>query len=168
MRLFLISILIIFLSSCGHYRWIHKHEDEVCAILDCCPQDTSFSSVTLENDTAIKPIYSQVEDSSFFNYYLRCDSNNQVLLQKVENLSQDKDSIRYELRNNILRTRSYWRDSIETLHRIIQTTKTRKDTIIMTETEIKEVPKRTPFTPWYIFVGFGVVILGAFILGNKI
>ena len=45
MRLLLLIIVIVSLSSCSHWKWVVKHQDEVCAK---CPQETINTTTQID------------------------------------------------------------------------------------------------------------------------
>lgn len=165
MRVFWI-VLLIFIGSCSPTKWAIEHRDKVCDMLNCCPVSGVKTNISITTDTTLKETYDYKTDSTGFYMYLRCDSNNKVLLDRVDQLHQQKDSIRTKLEANKLTVTGYYRDSLKTEKETIKEVKTRVDTITVRETVYKE--KKVNHVPWYFWLIGGVALAGTFLLGIKL
>lgn len=167
MRFLIFILFALILSSCSHYRWIHKNRDEVCEILDCGEIDSTRTQIKFKTDTIREHEFIiEQQDSGLFDLYLDCDSNNQVILNKVDKLRSREDSIRYELKDEKLSVISYYTDTIESLKERIKIERTRSDTTYIT----KKVPEivREDHVPIGFWVIGSVVLVLAFIFGIRI
>lgn len=165
MRAFWI-ILLIFTVSCSPSRWAMENRAEVCEMLNCCPTTGVKTTISVSTDTTLKESYSYRLDSMGFMMYLRCDSNNMVLLDRVEQLDKEKDSIRTKLEANKLSVTGYNRDSLKTETETITKFKTRIDTVTVRETVYRT--KEVDHVPWYLWLIVGGAVAGAFIFGLKL
>jgi hypothetical protein len=126
---YLISIvLIITIQSCNTCKYVAKHPE-------CFPADT-----IIEKDSMIvkDSIYIIQQDSSVLEMYFKCDSNNQVLIQKVNSTQGVKTKTKYIFKDNFLKVNAY-NDSIVVLNRIIERYKNNKT---VTRNPINEKLKR--------------------------
>lgn len=165
-RLYLLILFLVLVSSCSHYKWAIDNRAEVCDFLYCSKTDSIKRLITIVRDTSIVIKKKEVNDSLYLDYYLACDSNNNVILEKLVEVKNDKDSVKSELINNILKVKAYYKDSIKYYKKLIKETTAKTDTIYQTEKEYFPVEK--PFIPWYAWVLVGIGLLLAFIAGAKI
>jgi len=165
-RVYLLFLFLVLVSSCSHYKWAIDNRTKVCDFLYCSKTDSIRRLATIVKDTINVIQKKEVNDSLYLDYYLACDSNNNVILKKLVKAKSEKDSVKSELINNILKVKAYYQDSIEFYKKLIKETTTKTDTIYQTKKEY--FPVKEPFIPWYAWVLVGVGLLLAFIAGAKI
>lgn len=149
-------LCILFISACVPYRWMHKHESELCgyAAKICPPNKDTIIEHTVY-DTIWKDSVEYEFDLAQYELFLECDSNNNVLISKVDSVTKNKILIDYLLKNNKLSLRAY-SDSIKHLYTIIKELQTNQQVKIVT----KIVPGPTvKVTPVWIWIVLGLMIL---------
>lgn len=166
MKAIWIILFLFFVASCTPMKWATEHRDELCDMLNCCPTTGLKTSITIESDTAIGTNYVPKIDTFGFSLFARCDSNNQVLLERVEQLDKEKDSIRTEMESDRITVTGYSKDSSKTINKEVTTLKTRTDTVTVKETVYRT--KEVDHVPWYFWVITGAALIGIFILGLRL
>lgn len=97
----ILLLTTLLLSSCSHYRWLEKNKDKICATYCVYPTDTLRIT---EKDTIVTFVaeYGVNADSALMSIIFECDSNNQVLITKVDSLTGIRTTIKYVFLNNTL------------------------------------------------------------------
>jgi hypothetical protein len=122
----IISIAILIgtlLAGCTPYRYLERHKDEICA--KCIEENTvqiTKDSIITTTDTLWIDASENIIDSTYTELYFECDSNNQVLMTKVEKVKESGRILsEYKFKNNVLtvQNKSY-QDSIQELRTTIK------------------------------------------------
>jgi hypothetical protein len=163
MRQILILILIFIATSCGLYhKWLKNNREDILRFYGAVPVlKVEKGNITNDSvkytDVRMEPFLDSLE----WMMFLECDSNYNVLLNRIEG----EDSIQTELKNNQLQVKGYLLDSIQILHETIEIMKMRTDTVFL-EKKV-EVPIEKPYTPWWVWMTWGVSIVIVFWIGMK-
>lgn len=138
----ILLIILLFLTSCSHYRWVFEHEDEVRDMIGRGDRQRVSTSTEIHLDTIEKAISNPI----LLNELFKCDSNKKVLLRKNDSLKENGRTV---------------------VERVITKTKTQTDTIVRYERE--EVPRivTQKYVPWYFWALFIVTSLILLFLGAK-
>jgi hypothetical protein len=153
-----VSVLLVILSSCSHEKWLVKNIDyvraKVCVNGDTIKTHIHDTIIRWQTETFIEPDFSSID------MVFECDSNNKVLLSKIDQLTGNRINMTYLLRDNKLTIQAKT-DSITYLWNLVKEIKGIDSTIyvdrpVYVENEVK-------VTPWWDYVLFsvlGIVILG--------
>lgn len=150
----LIYLIIALLTSCVPHRYLAKHKDEICA--KCIEENIiqfSKDSIITKIDTLWIDVSENIIDSTYIELYFECDSDNQVLITKVEKIKESGQIIsQYQFKNNILTVKNkVYQDSIMQLNSTIERIKS--DVKIVEKIVNKEVVPK-----WVYLVGIIVFL----------
>lgn len=164
-RLIIILLVLITFTGCKSYKeWMYDNEGYVCKELECCEYNTLPGKDSLmESDTSYVPMFIKYTDSSGYDMYFRCDSNNRVLLTRVDRLKDDKDSISYVMKKQRLRVKHFYQDSIKYYRRQIKELETRVDTVVVNKKVPVEVKEK--YIPWWTWVILGATVVSSLFIG---
>lgn len=150
----LIYLIIALLTSCVPNCYLVKHKAEICA--KCIEENIiqfSKDSIITKIDTLWIDVSENLIDSTYTELYFECDSDNQVLMTKIEKVKESGQIIsQYQFKNNILTVKNkVYQDSIMQLNSTIERIKS--DVKIVDKIVNKEViPK------WVYLVGIIVFL----------
>jgi hypothetical protein len=155
-RIFIKGIILtlLFIVSCTPHRYLAKHETEICnKCIDKYTVQTIKDSIITKIDTLWIDVSENIIDSTYTELYFECDSDNQVLMTKIEKIKESGQILsQYKFKNNILtvQNKSY-QDSIQELRTIIEHN---KNNVQIVEKIIKE----KIVSKWIYFVGIIVFL----------
>lgn len=156
-----ISILIGALFSCTPYRYLNNHKDEICAT--CITENTIDTLIVETTHTDTLWTIDSLIDSSYTELFLECDSNNNVLLTKINKVSGTNKTVsKYVLQNNVLSVlnRTYI-DSIQVLN--LKVNKLKNSVQIIEKPVVQEKKPLILKIIYSIIVILGVVALIIFL-----
>lgn len=152
--------VLLFVTSCVPHRYLEKHETEICN--ECIDKYTVQSvkdSVIIKTDTLWIDVSENIIDSTYTELYFECDSDNQVLMTKVEKIKESGQILsEYKFKNNVLTVQNKaYRDSIQQLRTIIE--KNKNNVQVVTKTVKEQVIPKWIYLIGIIIFLFLVILL---------
>lgn len=161
-RIFIKGIVLsvlLFVINCTPYRYLEKHENEICnKCIDKYSTQSVKDSVIIKRDTLWIDVSENIIDDTYTELYFECDSDNQVLMTKVQKI-KDSDKIisKYTFQNNVLTVQNKaYQDSILELRTTIESLKN--------NVKIIEKPIIKKVTPKWIYPVGAIILLFLVIL----
>ena len=134
MRTFLFIALLAVLSGCSHWKWVMKHQDEVCAK---CPQN-----IVTESEQTDTVVWGDIPADT-------------IIIRNTERDTIFVDNTQYK----IIRVAGETKVIIKDRRIPITITKFRDRNVSAKVTTLKE-----KYTPWYIYCLFPILILVGWML----
>jgi hypothetical protein len=171
MKTLLILLSLVLFTSCLSLKnYVDKKYNEVC--IKCLKEfvskmDTSKDSIIIDTTKYLEEL--SVESVDQYKQYLkdlilRCDSNNQVILVRTDQLSKNYLKYKGKYENNLFILTIY-QDSVEYYKKEIQIEKTKVKTKIITIKGPSIIEKKVPLWTW---ITMGILCLAFIILGIAI
>lgn len=153
---YLMILLILSAFACNPCKYVSKHQE-------CFPADT-FKHVMIK--TVRDTITYIEENESTLEAWFECDSNNQVLIKKLNETNNGIKTVTI-FKDNVLRIRSYT-DSIAVLNKIIEEKSSEKITVMnpvnkQLQDDNKKLEKK--LTRWKKIGRFGLIIVSFIFIG---